>query len=173
MNPTVSAIIPSYNYGRFLAQAINASSPKPIPVLEIIVVDDGSTDNTARSCRRITDNPRIRYVPKENGGTRQYSQLGDFAWPKAHSLPLLDADDVWHPQKIQRQVDFMKNNPDVGVLATGFYHIFDRQPAFDTDEPMRYEEYSVRDFFEFAPFTSERSCSARNLWNGLDCSTKS
>ena len=66
MNPRVSVIIPSFNYGHYLSEAINSVLYQTLPVHEIIVVDDGSTDNTEEIVRTFGD--KVIYVRKENAG---------------------------------------------------------------------------------------------------------
>ena len=65
--PLVSVIIPAYNQGHFLAEAVESVLAQTYQELEVIVVDDGSTDNTADVAHSFTD-ARVRYVYKQNGG---------------------------------------------------------------------------------------------------------
>lgn len=107
----VSVVIPAYNAGEFidrtLASAINQSHQH----IEVIVVDDGSTDDTAaRVARRERDDPRIRLVSVRNGGVARARNLG-MAAARGAFVAFLDADDLWHPDKIKLQLQCMIDSP--------------------------------------------------------------
>lgn len=104
MCPTVSVVIPAYNAERFLDGTLASARSQSYRDLEIIVVDDGSTDRTPEIIHRhANEDPRIRIIRTENRGVAEARNSGTLA---AHGryVAYLDADDLWHPEKIERQV---------------------------------------------------------------------
>lgn len=97
MSPLVSVLINNYNYGRFLGDAINSALSQTYPHIEVIVVDDGSTDNS----REVIAGYGERIVPvlKENGGQGSAFNAG-FATSKGEWIFFLDSDDYFYPQKV-------------------------------------------------------------------------
>lgn len=96
-------IICTYNYGRFISEAIDSVLAQSFPLseIEIIVVDDGSTDDTIQQVKRYGD--RVRYLYKPNGGQASAFNLG-FQEARGEFIALLDADDFWLPQKLENSV---------------------------------------------------------------------
>ena len=102
--PTVSVVIPAYNRADSLADAITSVSAQTFRDLEIIVVDDGSTDGTRTVVERLTDD-RIRYVRHDvNKGANAARNTGT-GEARGRYVAFQDSDDYWHPEKLQKQVD--------------------------------------------------------------------
>ena len=114
----VSAVIPTYNRSRDLRIAIGTalSQTYPADALEIIVVDDGSTDDTAAVVKREFGD-RVRYLRKPNGGVSSARNHG-MAASRGAFIALLDSDDEWLPRHVEAQVDFLDRHPDFGMVVT-------------------------------------------------------
>jgi glycosyltransferase involved in cell wall biosynthesis len=97
----VSAVIPAYNYGRFVTLAVDSALAQTYPNMEVIVVDDGSKDDTRERLAPYGD--RIRYIYQENGGLSAARNTG-IRHARGEWVALLDADDLWHPEKIETQL---------------------------------------------------------------------
>ena len=110
----VSVVIPTYNYGRFVRQAVDSALAQTYPHREVIVVDDGSTDDT--KARLEPYGGGIRYVYQENQGLSAARNAG-IRSARGRYVALLDADDLWHPQKLERQVAYLASHPEVALLA--------------------------------------------------------
>ena len=112
--PRVTVLIDTYNYGRFIEQAIDCvlSQDFPADQMEILVVDDGSTDDTSDRVKKYGD--RIRYLRKENGGQASAFNFG-FAHAQGELILTLDADDYFLPGKIRRVVNAFDQNPQAGM----------------------------------------------------------
>ena len=110
----VSAVIPAYNYGRFVARAIDSVLAQSHRDIECIVVDDGSTDDTATVLARYGD--RIRAIRQENRGLSATRNAGIGA-SRGEVIALLDADDEWKPEKIARQLAVLTADPEVAVVG--------------------------------------------------------
>jgi hypothetical protein len=116
----VSALVNTYNHERFIEQALNsvAQQDYPAPNIETIVVDDGSTDATAKIVERYV--PDVRLIRKANGG--QVSALNVGArWCTGDVVAFLDGDDWWAKGKITRVLEAFQKYPDVAAVGHGFY----------------------------------------------------
>ncbi len=113
--PTVSVIIPAYNQGRFLGDAIESVLAQTYPDFEILAVDDGSTDDTAVVAQSYTD-PRVRYIYKENGGLSSARNAG-LRQAAGEYISYLDSDDCFLPAKLTRLVGELEANPQIGLVA--------------------------------------------------------
>jgi hypothetical protein len=109
--PVVSILSNNYNYGRFLGEAVDSALTQSYPNIEVIVVDDGSTDNSREVLAAYGD--RIRAVLKENGGQATAYNVG-FAASKGDIICLLDADDIYKPDKVEHVVRILEDNPSFG-----------------------------------------------------------
>jgi glycosyltransferase involved in cell wall biosynthesis len=109
--PTVSVIIPAYNVESFIRPTIESVLSQTHPSLDVIVVDDGSTDRTPDAVRPFLD--RVRYVRQENAGPSRARNRG-LEESRGRYVAFLDADDLWVPEKLEIQTGFMEKHPDVG-----------------------------------------------------------
>ncbi|MFV0389623.1 MAG: glycosyltransferase family 2 protein [Pyrinomonadaceae bacterium] len=110
--PLVSVVIPAYNAVRFVNATIDSVLAQTFQDLEILVVDDGSTDNTKEILGNYGD--KIRFLPKKNGGVSSARNYGiENAIGKY--IAFLDADDVWMPEKLEKQVALMESNKEIGL----------------------------------------------------------
>ena len=110
----VSVIIPVYNCERFVAQALESTLNQTYPNIEIIVVDDGSTDNTPRILDGYQDRDNVAIVHHENSVNKgvSYSRQLGIGFSQGEYIAFLDADDIFMPKKIGVQLDLLRNNPD-------------------------------------------------------------
>ncbi|MBX5068883.1 glycosyltransferase family 2 protein [Rhizobium lentis] len=107
----VAVVIPAYNAGDFVAQTLQSVIDQTHKALEIIVVDDGSTDETASICRRFAAaDPRIQILSTENRGVAAARNTGIEA-SKADYIAFLDADDLWHPTYVERMLSALHPLP--------------------------------------------------------------
>ncbi len=112
--PTVSVIVPTYNTIAYLPDAIESILQQTFEDFEILLVNDGSTDSTAEWAKKITD-PRVRYIEQNNQGLSAARNTGlDLA--QGRYVAFLDADDVWEPTKLDKQVALLETNPDIGMV---------------------------------------------------------
>src|SRR5262249_54645146 len=113
----ISVIIPAYNDAATVERTISSALNQTYSNLEVLVVDDGSTDETALVVRRMADaDRRIRLLQKANGGLVSARNNG-IAHAGGEFIAPIDADDLWHPQKIEKQVAVMRDSGDrVGLV---------------------------------------------------------
>ena len=109
MNDLVSVIMPSYNTGAFIKESINSVLNQTYSNLELIIVDDCSTDNTDEIVSKIKDD-RIKYLKNEKNSGAAISRNYAIREAKGKWIAFLDSDDLWHPEKLEKQIAFMKKN---------------------------------------------------------------
>jgi glycosyltransferase involved in cell wall biosynthesis len=111
--PLVTVVIPTYNRADYVAETIESVLGQTYENLEIIVIDDGSTDDTASVVERYA--PRVRYVWQENA-ERGASRNHGLRLAKGEFIAFLDSDDVWLPHKVEDDVAYFTAHPEVGVI---------------------------------------------------------
>ncbi len=109
----VSVVIPTYNSGRFIAQAIRSVLGQTYARYEVIVVDDGSTDETKDVLREFDGHSR--YLYQDNRGPSAARNAG-IRLARGEYICFLDADDIWAPNKLEVQLTFMEQHPDIGLV---------------------------------------------------------
>lgn len=113
--PLVSVVIPTFNRANIVTNAIESVLNQTYKNTEIIIVDDGSTDNTRELL--LTYKDKIRYVNKTNGGASSARNLG-IKQARGEYIAFLDSDDIWLPTKIEKQINVIKENNDMGIVIT-------------------------------------------------------
>ncbi len=116
----LSVIIPTYNRANFLTDAIKSINNQNYPNLEIIVVDDGSTDNTEELIQQL-DDPKIKYIYQENKGPAAAKNTGLKA-AKSDIIGFLDSDDLWPENKINLQLNLLLKS-ELEMLFGGVKHL--------------------------------------------------
>lgn len=114
--PQVSIIIPAYNSMNYLPETIESVFHQTFDDLEVIIVNDGSTDETEQWVSQIADQ-RVKLISQENRGNSEARNTG-IRNARGQFLAFLDADDLWDPTKLEKQVRVLENNPEVGLVYT-------------------------------------------------------
>jgi glycosyltransferase involved in cell wall biosynthesis len=117
--PEVSVVIPLYNKGPYIARALNSVLAQTFQDFEVIVVDDGSTDDGAAVVRGF-DDPRIRLIQQENRGVSAARNRGIEA-ARAELVAFLDADDEWLPRHLMTVLRLRDRYPEAGAYGTAYY----------------------------------------------------
>lgn len=120
MTPTVSVVIPAFDHARFLAEAVDSALAQTLPAADVIVVDDGSTDDTPRVLERYRDS--VRVVRQENRGVSAARNAGA-ALASGALLAFLDADDAWLPDKLAAQAACFAAEPALGLVHCGVVEV--------------------------------------------------
>jgi glycosyltransferase involved in cell wall biosynthesis len=116
----VSVIIPNHNYARYIGEAVDGVLAQTYADIEIIVVDDGSTDNSEEILSAYGD--RINVIFQQNQGVSAARNNGVRS-SRGQYLAFLDADDSWMPQKLEKQVRAFEDQPDLGLVHVGVREI--------------------------------------------------
>ena len=109
----ISVVIPTFNRAEFILKTINSILEQTIKVDEIIVVDDGSTDNT----KQVLKNFNIKYIYQENKGVSSARNRG-IKESKNSWIAFCDSDDIWHKDKLEKQINFHNDNPHILISHT-------------------------------------------------------
>ncbi|MBU6500574.1 MAG: glycosyltransferase [Patescibacteria group bacterium] len=120
-NPLVSIIIPSYNDEKYVVEAIKSALAQTYNNIEVVVVDDGSTDNTKEVLKQFAGDRRFKYIYQTNKwlpGARNTAVRNS----QGKYIAFLDADDIFMPEKIAEHVAHFEANPDCDVSYSDEYH---------------------------------------------------
>lgn len=155
---SVSIVITCYNYGRYLKGCLESVLAQTYTDFEAVVVDDGSTDDTAEVVRPFLADRRVRYHYQKNQGQTVAKNVG-ISLCTHDIVAFLDADDLWHPDKLARQMPLF-DNPAVGVTFSSYSLIDENNRPVPFDGPKGYLElrrgHTTRwlGFDNFVPFSA-------------------
>jgi glycosyltransferase involved in cell wall biosynthesis len=111
--PTVSVIVPAYNVENTIVETIHSIQAQTFSDFELIVINDGSTDNTVEVVSQIQE-PRLKIFSYENGGLPVARNRG-IQRATGEFITFIDADDLWKPDKLERQLNALREHPEAGV----------------------------------------------------------
>jgi glycosyltransferase involved in cell wall biosynthesis len=117
-DPIVTVVIPAFNASRYILQAVRSVLAQSLAELEVIVVDDGSTDDTRAVLAEVSD-PRLRVLSDTNHGPAYARNLGCRAARATRYVAFLDADDWWDGDKLLKQAGYLEANPE--LIAAGCF----------------------------------------------------
>ncbi len=138
MKPSlISCIVPVLNGDRFLGESLESILSQSYRPLEVIVVDDGSTDGTAEVVAAFGD--RVTYWWQATAGAAAARNLG-LKMAQGEFISFLDADDLWHPEKLARQVARLRQRTDIDLCLTCFQNVWMPELA---EEEKRYQEHPL------------------------------
>jgi glycosyltransferase involved in cell wall biosynthesis len=129
MNPFISVIIPVYNGKKFLPEAVKSVLKQNYEPLEIIIVDDGSTDGTSELQNSLGE--QVHFIFQNNKGPAAARNTGIKA-AKGEFLAFLDSDDLWPSDKLKLQTNYLLNDPDIQVVL-GQTKRFDSEHKYEKD----------------------------------------
>ncbi|MEO1186284.1 MAG: glycosyltransferase family 2 protein, partial [Cyanobacteria bacterium J06636_27] len=109
----VSVIIPVYNAEKYIAATVQSVLSQTYKNFEIIIVDDGTPDNSVKICQKFNDS-RIRIIHQANRGLPGARNTG-IRHAQGDYLAFLDADDIWLPEKLEKHVEHLNSSPTVGI----------------------------------------------------------
>lgn len=121
MDPLISVIVVTYNRANYIKEALDSIKRQTCKDYEIIVVDDGSTDNTKEIVEQYEG---IRYIYQEHGGISKARNTAVKA-ARGKWIATLDSDDLWKEEKLQKQVEYVRANPNCRIVYTAFSNFTD------------------------------------------------
>ena len=127
-NPRISVVVPLFNKEPYVCRAINSVLAQTFQDLEVVVINDGSTDHGPELVRQMQD-PRIRLIDQENAGVSAARNRG-IKEAKSELIAFLDADDEWLPDFLQTIVGLADRYPNAGAYATGYLLLKDGNHAY-------------------------------------------
>lgn len=137
----VSVIIATYNHAKYLPRAIDSVLEQTYQDFEIIVIDDGSTDNTKAACERYSDKypNKVKYFYQQNSGPAAARNKG-IKKASGEYAAFLDADDLWMKEKLQIQIEFLEKNRDISFVY-GKAKVLDESGNQIGIKPERYQQH--------------------------------
>jgi glycosyltransferase involved in cell wall biosynthesis len=138
MEVIISVVIPAYNAERTILETIHSVQQQDFSGFEIIVIDDGSTDNTLNILNSIND-ARLKIFSYPNGGVSVARNRG-ISHSQGQFIALLDADDLWTPDKLSLQLQTLQLNPSAGVVYSWTRFMDEHGKSFYDDKPLFYKD---------------------------------
>lgn len=159
---TVSVLIPSYNHAHFVSAAVNSALAQTHPDVDIIVIDDGSKDNTAEVVATFGD--AVNYVYQENQGLSAARNTG-IRHARGEYIALLDADDLWSPEYLAESLKVIEQNPRAGLTYCWWSHIDENgnpmpEPGFFNKRGHLLKTFAVRNYFPPVAVLVRKACVA-------------
>lgn len=136
-NPEVSVIIPTYNRAASIGDSVNSVLNQTFQNFEIIIVDDGSTDETEVTVSAFSDT-RIKLISHESNKGAATARNTGIRASRGNFIAFLDSDDRWLPDKLKIQTDYLKISPEIGSCSTGYYK-YQPQIGFFASYPVNLE----------------------------------
>lgn len=118
----VSVVIPAYNAMKYLPQTVESVLHQTYKEFEVVIVNDGSTDDIETWFAESVTDPRFRLISQENKGLSGARNTG-IEQAKGEFIAVLDADDLWHPTKLEKQVEALKRHPEAGLVYTWLRYV--------------------------------------------------
>lgn len=130
MKPSVSIIIPAYNIDNLIKETIESAFTQTYSDFELIVVDDGSTDNTAEIVNSYNDK-RLVYHYQPNSGLPAKPRMKGVEMARGEYIAFLDHDDLWMPQKLEKQMAIIAKDSSIALVSTNAYFLYDEKKSID------------------------------------------
>lgn len=161
--PLVSVVIASYNMAQYLPESVDSVlAQQGWQNLEVVVIDDGSQDDTEQHMARFETDERVRYIRTENRGQPRAKNLG-ISEARGEFIAFCDADDIWQENKLAKQMPVFQD-PDVGVVYSEVAYIDDKgnglhkDPSTDRESGWVTSHLIIRNFVPFGTAVIRRAC---------------
>lgn len=122
--PFVSVVMPAFNAGKFIQSAIESILAQSYKYLELIIIDDASTDNTYAIARTFLSDARVKLLYNDQNQGIVYSRNKGIDVSRGKFIAILDSDDIALPKRIEQQVKYMQKHPEFACIGS-FYHVID------------------------------------------------
>jgi glycosyltransferase involved in cell wall biosynthesis len=150
-NPQVTVLMPAYNAGKYIAEAIASVLDQTFANFELLIVNDGSTDNTAAIIESYND-PRIVLISQDNKGIAAALNTG-LKHARAPYIARFDADDICHPQRLEKQLNFLNDNPNYILVGSDADYILENgDPLFYFDCIAHTHQQIINKLYFYCPF---------------------
>ncbi|MGL6140662.1 MAG: glycosyltransferase family 2 protein, partial [Planktothrix sp.] len=160
--PQISIIIPAYNCDRYIGQAVESILNQTYPADEIIIIDDGSQDNTREVLQPYSD--YIRYVYQENQGVSVARNHG-LNLARGEFIVFLDADDIFLPDKLAAQIAIFQAQPHLGLVQSGWRRVNQQGETLMEATPWDYvPELNLENWLRWKPLGTMGTLMFRREW---------
>lgn len=156
-NPKVTVLMPAYNAGKYIGEAIASVLEQSFTDFELLIINDGSTDDTEKIIRSFKD-PRIVLISQENKGVSAALNLG-LSHARADYIARFDADDICLPNRLKVQYDFITAYPEYTIIGSAVeymdadgHYIFTHHPEGHLNEEIQQLKYTICPFIHSSVF---------------------
>lgn len=157
----VSVVITTYNYARFVCEAVESVLNQTRRPHEIIVVDDGSTDETAKVLESFVNAGQIRYHHQANAGFCAARNVG-LSLATGEAFAICDSDDAWHPEKLERQVAHVATHPECELVGTASFS--DESARWGSNSSQSFHTLPLETHLTRTRFAPSSALFRRELW---------
>ena len=162
----VSVVTATYNMGQHVGTAVQSVLDQTYDCLEIHVIDDGSTDNTEKIIKKFTPDPRVHYHYQDNRGQAAAKNRG-IREAKGEYVAFLDADDMWLPKKLEKQLPLFAKSSKIGVVYSDELYMDENNEVLPEKSKKRYysgnitESLFLDNFVNFNSTVVKKECFDR------------
>ena len=156
-NPKITVLMPAYNAGKYIGEAITSVLEQSFTDFELLIINDGSTDNTVKIIRSFHD-PRIVLISQDNKGVASALNVG-LASARAPYIARFDADDICYHNRLKIQYDFITTYPEYSIIGSAAdymdaegHFIFTHHPEGHLNEEIQQLKYSICPFIHSSVF---------------------
>lgn len=164
--PTVSVLLAVYNGAQYIQEAIDSILKQTLTQLELIIIDDGSSDDSVAIIQTFKDK-RIIFLKNEVNRRKSYTLNRAISIAKGKYLSIMDQDDIAFPQKLERQVSFMEARPEIGICGTQFQTFGQYVDSEVSKYPLSHEEIQLLQLYA-SPFAHPSVLIRRSALEKLD-----
>jgi glycosyltransferase involved in cell wall biosynthesis len=157
LSPKITVLMPAYNTGKYIHEAISSVLKQTFTDFELLIINDGSTDDTLAVTNSFTD-ARIRVINQDNKGVANALNNG-LSNARAPYIARFDADDVCYPNRLQVQYDFITEHPDYSIIGSACdyadvngEYVFTYQPAAYSNTEIQQLDYKICPFIHSGVF---------------------
>lgn len=147
--PKVSVVIPVYGVEKYIADTVQSVLIQTYQDFEILIIDDGSPDRSVEICKQFND-PRIKILPQQNRGLAGARNTG-IRVAKGEYFALLDGDDLWLPEKLEKHIQHLEKSPEVGISFSRAEFINESGDRLGTYLMPKLKDISILDLFRGSP----------------------
>lgn len=131
-SPLISVVVPTYNAGPYIAECLTSIIAQEVDRLEVVVVDDGSSDDTAAIVTKYTQNTAVRYVRRTHSGNVGLTRNVGASCTHSPFVTFFDADDVMLPGKLRTQLAYLEDNVNVDAVFVDYRNFSDKGDCSET-----------------------------------------
>ena len=167
-NPLVSVIIPTHNRAKLVGEAIHSVLKQTYRNFEVIVVDDGSSDNTREIIQDFAKKDlRIKYIWQEHSGTPAVTRNTGIKASIGELIAFLDSDDVWFPKKLEKQTKAFQRNPEMLVIASNSVYFSKEKKIIPTILFLNEVKLSFRNILRMNPLSISDVLIKREIFDNI------
>ena len=156
-SPLVDIILPNYNKGIFLEEAINSVINQTYKNWQLYIIDDGSSDNSMQIINKFLNSKKVKIIKLHKNKGPAFCRNYGMRISKAKYISFIDSDDIWFDQKLENQIDFMESN-NFNFTYTDYV------PFFQNNGEKKFKSRTfIKDFFNYEMFTKNSSINTTTM----------